>query len=239
MRGMHETLDLQGVLDGKVSAIDHFALYESQAEDQELKSVLHRQVTRMVQDYNNMVNLARGRGIDPRSLPPTMTHTHSDVNYGMQSGQPARPQTRGEHLSDRAIAQGMMMHHKCSATCSTSAALESADAELRQMMTNDVVTSINMAYETFQVMNAKGWHQVPTMDRRTMSQIGQSYQPVGMTHGNPTPGMAQEIRTPGPAGNIAGETGPGGQFGSFAGSPVPDNLADSRTGPISPENFKM
>ncbi len=243
MRGMHEALDLHEVLDGKVCAIDHFALYESQAQDQELKSMLHRQINRMVQDYNNLVNMARGRGVELRTPPPTMTHTHADVNYGMQGGQPTQPQTNLRRLSDQAITQGMLLHHKCAATNSTTAALESADAELRQMMTNCAVTAINMAYETFQFMNSKGWYQVPTMDRRTMSQIGQSYQPVGMTPGGMTHGMThgmgQNITTPGPTGNIANDTGFGGQFGNYTGKDTPDHLAGNRIEHISPENLKM
>ncbi|MDA8096884.1 MAG: spore coat protein [Clostridia bacterium] len=239
--GMHEALDLHEVLSDKVCTIDHFALYESQTHDHELKSMLHRQINRIVQDYNNLVNMARGRGVEPRTTPPTMTH-HHDVNYGMQAGQPTQPHTHSKHLSDQAIAQGMLLHHKCGATHSTTAALESADAELRQMMINCSVTAINMAFEVFQIMNAKGWYQVPQMDQRTMSQMAQSYQPVNMAGAGAGAGFGASAGFGAGTAQATGHIGRTGDIhfgGQYAGNPLPDQPVGERMEQVSPENFRM
>ncbi|MBU4533178.1 MAG: spore coat protein [Eubacteriales bacterium] len=236
--GMHEALDLHEVLSDKVCAIDHFALYESQCQDQELKSLIHRQVSRMAQDYNTLVNMARGRGVEPRNVPQRVEHP--DVHYGMTAGQPTHPHLHAKRLSDQAIAQGVLLHHKCGASHSTLAALESADPDLRQMMTNCSVTAINMAYEIFQYMNAKGHYQVPQMDQRTMSQMGQSYQPVNLTgtHAGAGMGTGMGAGTAHPTSNI-GRTGNVQFGGQYAGNPTTDYALGNPAEHVSPENFKM
>lgn len=57
-------------------------------------------------------------------------------------------------------------------------ALETADPDLRQFLTQAAVSDSNMAYEIFHWMNRKGFYQVPVMDQNTMQHMQHMYSPT-------------------------------------------------------------
>ncbi|MEW6726541.1 MAG: spore coat protein [Bacillota bacterium] len=174
--GMHEAMELHEVLSGKVNMIDHHALYISEAQDPQLRSLLERHQQWMLQDYQKTLNYLQGRGVN---VSPYHIRNVGTPTYGAQGGQTVQPHPNTRRLSDQAICTGALMLHKCGASTATVAALEAADPELRLMLTNDILSCVNMAYEIFQYMNQRGYYQVPTVDRRTMQNIANTYSGVG------------------------------------------------------------
>lgn len=205
--GIHEAMELHEVMSGKITAIDHHALYISECQDPQLRSILERHQQRMIQDYQKALGFMQGRGIDPT---PYRMRMEASIQYGMQAGQPVHPHPHARHLSDQAIASGALMQHKCGATKATAAVLEAADPELRLLFTDAILTCTGMAYEIFQYMNQKGWYQVPAMERGLLNQMTQSFGPVAVHNLEPHRAGGIDV---GPvtnafaAGPQAGETG--------------------------------
>lgn len=174
--GIHEAVDMHEILTAKVCKIEHHALYSAQADDPELKSILERHKDRIVQDYNAALNLMQGRGMLIDSYHARNVH---GVRYGTQQAErPIVPHPDTSRLSDRTIATGALIAHKCGAVSAMRAALEMADPELRQFLTHAAVSNSNMAYEIFHWMNHKGFYQVPVMDQSTMQHMQHMYSPT-------------------------------------------------------------
>ncbi|MBO8128061.1 MAG: spore coat protein [Peptococcaceae bacterium] len=174
--GMHEMVDMQEMLSAKINAIDHHALYIAQCRDPQLRSILERHQSKMTQDYEAALNFLQGRGANVAPYRQRQVGGEG-VRYGMQNAPAMQPHPEHGRLSDQAIAQGALNLHKCGAVSSTRAALEAADPELRSMLSNGILSCINMAYELFQFMNQKGWYAVPLMDQNMMNRVAHSFHP--------------------------------------------------------------
>lgn len=183
--GTHEAMEMHEVLSESATMIDHYAMYLNQCQDPELRRILERQQRHMIDAYNTKVNVMQGQGIDVSRVPRiTMGAGVAGIGmetrpeYGMQPGSPVVPRPESKTLSDRAIAMGALVFHKCSAVRSTSAALECANPHLRNLLASSARSCMEMSYELFQYMNHKGWYQVPIMPEHVMSQMQQTYQPM-------------------------------------------------------------
>jgi hypothetical protein len=64
------------------------------------------------------------------------------------------------------------------------AAVECADPELRRMLVKGATNCSEQAYELFQLMNQKGWYQVPTLQPNTTQTMTSMYQPARDTRPN-------------------------------------------------------
>lgn len=171
--GAHEVMEIHEVLTHAVDGINHFELYRPHVNDQQLGSILDKQLQFMNQEYNNMVqalnNQGFGMGVPYRS--PKMVQP----KYGLNNPQPQRPNTSPNQLDDRDISSGMLGFLKSSAIMKTIAALECADPNLRRMVQQGSANCSEMAYEVWQYMNQKGYYQVPTMKQMTTNTMTQSY----------------------------------------------------------------
>ncbi|BAF60206.1 hypothetical protein PTH_2025 [Pelotomaculum thermopropionicum SI] len=183
--GTHEAVEMHEVLSESACIIDHYAMYISQCQDPELRRILERQQRHMIDSYNTKVNVMQGQGIDVSRVPvATMgagtagMPVESRPEYGMQQGSPVVPRPDARTLSDRTIAMGALVFHKCSAVRSTNAALECANPHLRNVLASSARSCMEMAYELFQYMNHKGWYPVPLMPDRVIHQMQQTYQPM-------------------------------------------------------------
>lgn len=175
--GAHEAMEVHEVLTDHIDGINQFELYRPHIKDQQLMSILDKQLQHMVSGYQNLVNYVHNQGMhaaEPYRAPRT-----NRVKYGLQQPAPNQPNTNPNEMDDRDVASGMMGCAKASALVCTAAALECADPNLRQMITNCAVSSINQAYEVFQYMNQKGMYQVPTMQQKTTQTMANSYQNPG------------------------------------------------------------
>lgn len=177
--GIHETMELHEALSDAVCMIDHFSLYISLCEDHELRNILERQHRFMIENYQRNINALQGRGVEQARIPQIrhFTRPATGTQYGTQQTSPTAPHPEARSLDDKAIASGALLLHKCGAIRATSAALECADPNLRNLLSNSARSCMEMAYEIFRYMNQRGWYQVPEAPRQYIEQIQQTYQP--------------------------------------------------------------
>jgi len=176
--GAHEVMEIHEVLTDTIDGINQFNLYRPHVKDPQLANILDNQIRFMVEEYNQMVGVLNQRGeggvvpyrpVNPGTATPT---------YGLQNPSPITPNVTGAQLDDRDVASGMLGCAKASATMRMHAALECADPQLRRMLVQSANSCAEMAYETFQYMNRKGYYQVPTLKDTTARTFIDTYQPA-------------------------------------------------------------
>jgi len=177
--GMREALEMFEMIRDSACIIDHFTDYISHCQDPALRQILENQQRHLVEGYNNKINVIQGAGLDitglPRIQPASLmrrgqdpgtagVHSGSNIQFGTQQnmGQ-SNVQTLPDTMDDRTIAQGALIFHKAGAVRANSAALESADPQLRNMAVNSVHTCTDMAYEIFRYMSQRGLYQMPQL----------------------------------------------------------------------------
>jgi len=174
--GAHEAMQVHESLSSLINGINNFQLYRPHIRDQQLMSILDRQINEIQNHYQNLTNYVHNQGM--HAAEPLRGPSMSSIKYGLHNPSPIQPKTNPGELDDRDVASAMLSADKaCSLVCSISS-LECADANLRQMVTSCAIACNNMAYEVFQYMNQKGYYQVPTMMSKTTNTMVQSYQPV-------------------------------------------------------------
>ncbi|MBO8164985.1 MAG: spore coat protein [Brevibacillus sp.] len=191
--GAHETMELHEVLTDTVDGINQFELYRPYAKDPQLQAMIDRHIQFMVQEYNNMVNALNQQGMSPMGSGYRTPRTTAAAapTYGLNNPAPQSPNKSAAEMNDQDVASGMLGCHKASATMRMHAAQEFANPQLRRMVQQCAVNSSEMAYETFQYMNQKGYYQVPTMKEMTTNTVLNTYQPAQMP-------MAQQSQQPQP-----------------------------------------
>lgn len=173
--GAHEMMMVNEVLTDHIDGINQFELYRSHVKDQNLMQILDNQVKHIYNGYQNMINYLQNQGMG--SAVPYRVPKTGSVQYGLRQPAPVEPNSDINAMDDRDVASGMLGCNKASAVLCTTAALECADQNLRSMITNCAVSSINQAYEVFQYMNQKGMYQVPTLTEQTTQTLKNTYQP--------------------------------------------------------------
>ncbi|MFZ7101824.1 MAG: spore coat protein [Peptococcaceae bacterium] len=171
--GAHEVMELHEVLSNVINGINQFELYRPHVRDQQLGSILDKQLQFMTQEYNNMIQSLNQQGITMGS--PYNSPKMVNPQYGLHNPQPQSPNASANQLDDRDIAGGMLGCAKSAAILKTIAALECADPNLRRLIQQGSQNCSEMAYETWQYMNLKGYYQVPTMKQMTTNTMTTSY----------------------------------------------------------------
>lgn len=175
--GAMEIMQVHEVLSGYIDGINQFELYRPHIKDQQLMSILDKQIRHMAGSYDNMVNYLHNQGMS--SAVPYRTRKNFQPKYGLRQPSPEHPNMDANQMDDHDVASGMMGCAKASALMCTGAALECADPTLRSMMVNCAVSSINQAYEVFQFMNQMGMYQIPTLQQNTTNTLMNTYQQAG------------------------------------------------------------
>ncbi|HBT47893.1 MAG TPA: spore coat protein [Peptococcaceae bacterium] len=163
--GAHEIMELHEVLTDTIDGINQFQLYRPHVKDQQLRSILDKQIQFMTQEYNNLVQAINQRGMG-HAVPYRAPRTARPV-YGLHQPGSQAPNVSPDEIDDRDIASGMLGCHKASAVMRMMASLECADRELRSMLQQGAINCSEQAYEVWQYMNQKGFYQVPTLQEVT------------------------------------------------------------------------
>ncbi len=175
--GAHEMMQVHEVLTQTIDGINQFELYRPHIKDQQLMSILDKQLQHMSGSYDNMVNYLHNQGMS--SAVPYRVKKSFQPQYGLRQPAPQQPNTNINQMDDRDVASGMMCCSKAGAVKCTHAALECADPTLRSIVMNCAVSAVNQAYELFQYMNQKGMYQVPTLQQNTTGTMMNAYQSAG------------------------------------------------------------
>jgi spore coat protein CotF len=177
--GAHEVMEASEILSEKMNLINHLAFYEQEAQDEQLRSMIRRQMDAAIGAYDQMVAYTHDFSARQGMQQP---YPQPDANlerlkYGLRNPQPAAPQRTGR-FNDTMIQAALLSLHKLSATDHMHRGLEVTDPYLRQMFLNGAITCFNQAYETFLFMNQQGNYQVPTLHDHTAKTVLHAYQPM-------------------------------------------------------------
>ncbi|WP_139488279.1 spore coat protein [Brevibacillus dissolubilis] len=234
--GAHEILDMHEVLEATINDINTMQLYRPHVKDQQLASIMDKQMQFSVQGYNLLVNTLNHTG-NQQAIPyraPKMT----SPTYGLRQPAPVSPNMSVNEIDDRDISSALLQLHKVSAVEKMRAAQEAADPHIRGTLQQASVNCSEQAYEVWQYMNQRGYYQVPTMKDVTTSTMMGIYQPTAggaqMTMGTMnTAGLGTSGMGMGQANSyqtaISTANYGAGNYGTQAGSP---SLASSVQSPV-------
>jgi spore coat protein CotF len=176
--GGHEVFDTHEVISGVISMLDHYKLYEQHIQDPELMDILKRQTAFVTQTYNTIVETFK-TGKDPSV--PTQNYEmqqDNDAILGMKPGQPKKPKTSVNEISDQGISAYMLGHTKSLSPLMATAATEMTNPVLRRVIADSVPNFIEMGYEIFLYQNKHGYYQVAQLNQQDMQQMLNSYTTV-------------------------------------------------------------
>ncbi|MFE8699552.1 spore coat protein [Cytobacillus sp. FJAT-54145] len=163
--GAHEVIELHEVLNDAINGINQFHLYEPHVQDETLREILNHQIEFLIKEYNQLVNVMNTNSQNQGAV-SYRTFTGYVPRYGLDEPQSSYPKPTANQLTDQDIATGMLSCHKSSAMMKMTAALEFANLQLRNMMTQGAKNCSDLAYETFQYMNERGYYQVPILSNQ-------------------------------------------------------------------------
>ncbi|MBN8211003.1 spore coat protein [Bacillus sp. NTK071] len=176
--GGHELFDAHEIIDGMISILDHYQLYEQHVKDDELREILQRQYSFVTTMYDTVVHSFQ-TGQDP--MIPTQQYRMKQTNhvvYGMKPSEPRSPNQSVNELSDQGVSSYMLGQTKSLASLLTMTALEMTNPVLRRVVADSVPNFIEQSYEIFLYQNKHGYYQVPQLSEQDMGVMLQSYIPV-------------------------------------------------------------
>ncbi|WP_199622237.1 spore coat protein [Paenibacillus alkalitolerans] len=193
--GAHEVMETSEMLREKMNFINHLAMYEQEAQSEQLRSMIRRHMESAVAAYDQMVaythDYSARLGTQPAFPQPDVNIDR--IKYGLRNPQPMAPQRTGR-LNDTMIQDALLCGHKASAMSHLQRGLEAADPNLRQMFLNGAITCFNQAYEVFLQMNQQGSYQVPSMDGHTAKTYLHAFQPMQQQQYQPMQQQYQQVQ---------------------------------------------
>ncbi|WP_058307139.1 spore coat protein [Gracilibacillus massiliensis] len=173
--GAHEMLDSHELVGNLIGIIEQYQLYNQHIQDQELKAILERQSSFLIQLYNTMVESFQ-TGQDPQV--PTQQYKmqeDNEITYGMTAGQPKKPKQSVDEFSDECFSSFMLGHTKSASSALAMAAVEMNHPVLRRIIADSVPNMIEMSYELFLYQNKNGYYQVPKLNEQDMNVMLNAY----------------------------------------------------------------
>jgi spore coat protein CotF len=185
----HEFLETNELLRKQTADIELHALCAEMTKDQELKSVLQRHIQAMETTYHQAIQLLQNKGMNVSNTAAYRMHMQQQPHVGFQNTQmiPApNTNTNTARLSEVAIATLILNTHKAGAVFGMQWANECVDPDVRALHVMAANNCQQMAYEIFQIMNARGFYEVPTMPVEDVRTMTQTYQPAAAAMNNNT-----------------------------------------------------
>ncbi len=167
--GGHEMFDAHEIISCLINMLDQYQMYGQYIQDPELKSIAQRQTSFVTQMYNTMVESFQ-TGQDPAI--PTQQYKmtqNNNVIYGLQPGQPKKPNSSVQNISDQGLSAYMLSHTKSIGSAMTMAAAEITNPVLRRVVADSIPNFIEMGYELFLYQNKRGYYQVPKLNQEDMN----------------------------------------------------------------------
>lgn len=173
----HEFLETQEALRSKHAEIEQHGLFAEMAQDPQLKNMILSHQQLIMNGYQQGLNLLMGKGVNVGVMPqlPQMRTTEQTM-VGLQQPQMPPPNPQPTRLSDMTISTLMLNCHKAGSAVGMLRAGECVDPQIRQYHVNGANLCQQLAYETWQYMNAKGYYQAPQLADHTMNTMINAYQ---------------------------------------------------------------
>lgn len=183
--GAHEVMELHEVLSDAVHGLNTLKLYRPHARDHQLQAIMDRHMNALTMEYNSLVQMAHQQGgaqSVPARRPAMMTNVNRSFQptYGLRNPQQQTPAESIQEIDDADVTTCLVNCHKQTAALKMKAALEMANPALRNMLQSAANASADMAYESFQYANHKGYYQVPTLKDTTANTFLNSYGTIPM-----------------------------------------------------------
>lgn len=173
----HEFLETQEAVRTKAANIELYGVLFSMAKDTHLKDILFNQQARMIEGYNYVTDMLRGRGISMAPHTPEF-RVYERPQTGLQQPQMKAPNPNATELSDMTIATLALNLHKSGSMMSMLWASECVDPQIRTFHATSANICQEMAYEMFQYMNYRGFYQAPQLADHTMRTMMQGIAPT-------------------------------------------------------------
>jgi spore coat protein CotF len=175
----HEFLETTELLRKLTADIELHALFAGMTTDQDLKNMLQRHIQAMDSTYHQAINLLQNKGVDISATNTYQTHAGQHPHVGFQNQQtiPA-PSTNATRLSDFTIGTAILNSHKAGAMFGMLWANECVDPDIRSLHVMSANNCQQMAYETFQLLNMRGFYEVPNMPVNSVRTMTQAFQPM-------------------------------------------------------------
>ncbi|WP_243735106.1 spore coat protein [Paenibacillus turpanensis] len=175
----HEFLETNELLRKLTADIELHALCAEMTTDRDLKHMLQRHIQLMDATYHQAVNLLRNKGMDVTASRAYQLHAEHHPHVGFQNPHmiPA-PNTNATRLNDVTIGTLILNSHKAGAMFGMLWANECVDPDVRSLHVTSANNCQQMAYEVFQLMNQRGFYEVPTMPANDVRAMTQTFQPA-------------------------------------------------------------
>lgn len=191
---------LDELLSAQELACKKFSFYEEQVQDQQAAEILHRQEQALFEHFNLLVSWITE---SPQPFEGQYQEQYRPVNNASQSfgnaqghwqehngnvrhqGQQhssrrssrSRQSSQQQFISEKDILMDALTCVKQLVEVSTTAAMETANPELRQDFTDLVIDYLNMSDEIYRFVHVLGYYNPPWVDEQHVVQkIAQKYQ---------------------------------------------------------------
>ncbi|KKX53748.1 spore coat protein [Brevibacillus borstelensis] len=173
----HEFLETQEALRSKHAEIEMHGLFAEMAQDPQLKNMVLNHQRQIMNAYQQGINLLMGKGVNVAATPQlAQIRTTELATVGLNQPQMMAPNPHPTRLSDMTIATIMLNWHKAGSAIGMLWASECVDPQIRQYHVNGANLCQQMAYETWQYMNMRGFYQTPQLADHTMNTMINAYQ---------------------------------------------------------------
>jgi spore coat protein CotF len=168
----HEAYELNHLLMGCYNAVTCMGTFLNQVQCPELKSILERQISAHIQDYNMKVDYAKNGMSSDKLNVPAMPSPFSGTP---KPPQPGAPSLEGTKFDDRAIAISYLLTLKSNGTGYASSAFEADNPQLRAFLEDAFTMCSHHAYEVAGWLRKNGYYPGEPATTTYLQALGQSY----------------------------------------------------------------
>lgn len=179
--GAHEVIELHEVLNDAIHGLNTMRLYRPHARDAQLQTMMDQHMAALTNEYNSLIQMTTGEGASQTLSQRHYAKTGFQPAYGLRNPETQTPATSINDIDDVDVTTCLINCHKQTATLKMKASLEMANPTLRRAIQQGANMSADMAYESFQYANHKGYYQVPTLKDVTQHTLMNSYGTAGTT----------------------------------------------------------
>lgn len=171
----HEAYELNHLLMGCVNTINSMGMFLNQAQDQELKNLLQKQLDAHIQDYNIKVQWAQSGSSSEQLNVPTIPSKTAGTPKAPSA---VTPNPSGTALDDRGIATAYLLGLKSNGKEYASASFEADDIQLREFLMDAFTMCNRHAFEIALWMRKNGYYPGEQASSTYLTALSQTYSPV-------------------------------------------------------------
>ena len=172
----HEMHDLHELAMRCVNSISSMALFLSQVQDQELRSIIERHFPYHVRDYNIKAEyLRKSRGAQTQLPVPELKGDLQSYTQFNTNHPPITPRTSIQKFDDREIATAYLLTLKRAGREYAWSAMEASHPEIRSFLENAFMMSSHHAYDVWQWMVKHGYYPLEEAPQDSLNTFGSIY----------------------------------------------------------------